>query len=108
MKISELKTGQGNVDVEAEVTDKSEAREFNKFGRTGKVATAKIKDDSGEMALTLWNDDVDKVNIGNKVKVSNGFVREFQGEKQLTSGRFGKIEITSGNSTEKPSEEPVE
>lgn len=92
-KISDLKTGQGKADIEAEVKSIEPARSFNKFGRELRVANALIFDESGEIKLTLWNDDIDKISAGKKIKVTNGFVNEFQGEKQLTSGKFGKLEI---------------
>ena len=28
-----------------------------------------------------------------KVKITNGYVSEFQGELQLTTGKFGKLEV---------------
>ena len=95
LKIVDLKPRQGKVEIEAEVISIDEPREFEKFGRKGKVANAKIKDDSGEISLTLWNEDVDKVKVGDKIKITNGYVNEFQGEKQLTAGRFGKLEVIS-------------
>lgn len=96
MKISELNVGQSKVDVEAEVKSIEEPRSFNKFGRSIRVANAVVTDGSGEIKLTLWNDDIDKVKVGSKIKITNGFVNEFQGEKQLTSGKFGKLEILEG------------
>jgi len=93
VKISELQAGQGRVNVEAEVKSLEEPRTFNKFGRELKVANAVVSDDSGEIKLTLWNEDIDKVKVGSKIKITNGYVNEFQGEKQLTSGKFGKMEI---------------
>ena len=93
MNISELKPRQGNVIIEAEVVDVGETKEFEKFGRKGRVANATIKDESGEIKLTLWNDDIDKIKKGDKIKISNGYVNEFQGEKQLTAGKFGKLEV---------------
>lgn len=93
MKLSELKPRQGKVDITVEVTEIGETKEFERFGKQGKVATATVKDDSGEMKLTLWNGDVDRVKIGDKIKITNGYVNEFQGESQLTAGRFGKLEI---------------
>lgn len=92
MKISELKVRQGNVETEGEITHKEESRSFNKFGKEGKVCNATLKDDSGEIKLTLWNEQADQFVVGDKIKITNGYVNEFQGEKQLTSGRFGKIE----------------
>jgi len=93
MNIAELKPRQGNVIIEAEVVDVGETKEFEKFGRKGRVANATIKDESGEIKLTLWNDDIDKIKKGDKIKISNGYVNEFQGEKQLTAGKFGKLEV---------------
>ena len=93
MKLKELRAGQGSVNVEAVVKSKAEPRVMNKYGKDLKVANAVVMDDSGEMKLTLWNADVDKVNVGNKVKIINGYVSEFNGEKQLTSGKFGKLEV---------------
>ncbi|HLC37201.1 MAG TPA: OB-fold nucleic acid binding domain-containing protein [Candidatus Nanoarchaeia archaeon] len=93
MKISELKPRQGKIEIEVEIVSIDPPREFNKFGNVGKVANAIVKDDSGEMKLTLWNDEIDKVKPGIKVKITNGYVSEFQGEKQLTAGRFGKLEV---------------
>ena len=93
MQISELKARQGKVELEAEITQKGEVRTFDKFGKQGRVCNATIKDDSGEMKLTLWNDEIDTVKVGDKIKISNGYVNEFQGEKQLSAGRFGKLEV---------------
>ena len=95
MKISEIKPRQGKIDIEAEVVEVNEPKEFEKFGQKGRVANATIKDDSGEIKLTLWNDDIDKVKAGDKIKIINGYCNEFQGEKQLTAGRFGKLEVMS-------------
>ena len=111
MKISELKNGQGQVEVEAEVTDKSEVREFQKFGRSLRVATITIKDKSGNIKMSLWNEDIDKVNVGDKIKVSNGYVKDFQGEPQLTTGKFGKLEVVEkgkGTAKKEAEEEPEE
>jgi replication factor A1 len=79
--------------VVAEVVDIAPPREFQKFGKPGKVANATIKDETGEIKLTLWNDEVDKIKKGQKIHIENGYVNEWQGEKQLTTGRFGKLEI---------------
>ena len=112
MKISELKAGQGKVDIEVKVKVKNEPRIMEKFGKQLKVANATVEDGSGEITLTLWNDDVDKVKVGDTVKISNGYVSEFNAQKQLTSGKFGKLEVVgaSNQSTEtdsKPKKQPV-
>ncbi len=98
-KVSELKAGQGKVDVEAVIKSKAEPRVFNKYGKDLKVANAVVSDETGEISLSLWNDDIDKVNVGDKIKITNGYVSEFNGQKQLTSGKFGKMEVISSLSS---------
>ncbi len=93
--IASLQPKQGKVEVEAEVVELGSIREFSKFGKSGRVANATLKDDSGKIKLTLWNDEIDRVKVGLRVRVSNGYVNEWQGEKQLTAGRFGKLEVVN-------------
>lgn len=93
IKISELKVNQGKVEIEATVVSVGELRTYNKFGKDLKVKEATVSDGSGEIKLSVWNEDTDKIEVGKKVKVTNGYVTEFKGEKQLSAGKFGKLEI---------------
>ncbi|MGB9576947.1 MAG: OB-fold nucleic acid binding domain-containing protein [Candidatus Micrarchaeia archaeon] len=93
MKISDLKPGTGNVDVKAEIINIEEPREINKNGRVLRVANATLKDASGTIMLVLWNDDIDKVQAGNVVHITNGYVNSWQDKAQLTLGKFGKMEV---------------
>ncbi len=93
MKISELQPGTGKVDIEAEVVDVEEPRSINKMGRDLRVANATLRDDSGTITLVLWNDNIDKIQPGSRVKIENGYVNEWQNKAQLTLGKFGKMEI---------------
>jgi len=120
MKITDLKVGEGNADIEADVIEMTEPRTFDKFGRILTVSTATLKDESGTVKMSLWNQDIEKVKVGSRIKVTNGFVKEFQGEKQLTAGKLGKIEVlgkaespvqqekTAGEASKETSEGPVE
>ena len=109
MKISELTIRQGNVEVEGTIKEIGEPRSFDRFGRQIRVADAILEDDSGTIKLTLWNDDIDNFKAGDKVRVVNGYVNEFQGEKQLTSGKFGKLEkVGEGEAKEETEESATE
>ena len=93
MELSELKPKQGQVEITGEITEIGETREFSKFGKAGRVATAMIQDSSGKMKLTLWNEQIDQVKVGDTIKISDGYVGEWQGEKQLSTGRNGTLEV---------------
>ena len=97
MEIKDLEAKQGNVDIVVDVIEIGETREFQKFGNTGRVTNAKVKDATGEIVLTLWNEQGDQIKQGNKIHIQNGYVNEWQGEKQLTTGKFGTLEVIDKN-----------
>ena len=104
MQIKDLKPKMGNVDVIIDIIDVGAPREFQKFGKPGRVATAIAKDETGDVKLSLWNEDIDKFKAGDKVHISNGYVNEWQGELQLTTGRMGKMEVV-GKAEANPNKE---
>ena len=83
------------VNIEAKVMEKSGTREVvSRFkDQTYKVATALIADDTGTIKLTLWNEQIDRVNVNNTVKVENGYVTSFKGEIQLNTGKYGALTV---------------
>jgi|SRR3989338_3970227 len=101
MKVKELKSGQGKVDITVEVKSKGEIKVINKYGRDLRLCNATVSDDSGEISLTLWNDDADRVKQGDTLMITNGYVSEFNGKLQVTSGKFGKLEILGEKSSDK-------
>ena len=106
MAIKDLEARQGNVNLILEIIEKGEVREFEKFGKKGRVSNAVAKDETGTIKLTLWNEDIDKVTEGDIVNIENGWVGEWQGELQLSTGKFGKLEVTEskGAATKEASE----
>lgn len=105
MEIKDIQSGQGKIDIVVEIVSLEEPKEFNKFGRTGKLVKGKGKDSSGEIAMTFWNEQCDLVKEGDKVHIINGWCSEYQGEKQLSTGKFGRLEIVKDDAGEKPAEE---
>jgi replication factor A1 len=83
------------VDVEAQVTEKGNPREvMSRFkDETYTVADAVIADETGSIKLTLWNEQIDQVNVNDKIKIENGYVTSFKGEIQLNAGKYGKLTV---------------
>jgi replication factor A1 len=83
------------VSVEAKVVEKGDVREVkSKFkDETYRIADAVVADETGSIKLTLWNDQIEQVNVGDNVKIENGYVTSFKGETQLNVGKFGKMTI---------------
>lgn len=95
MKIEELKDGMKRVNVVGKIVQKSDPREVRSRYKdeTYRVADALIDDDSGTIKLTLWNEQIDRVNVNDRVKIENGYITTFRGEIQLNVGRYGTLTI---------------
>ena len=106
MKIEEIQPNQGNIDVVFDVVEKGDERTFEKFGKQGRVCNCNVKDETGTIKLTLWNEDVDKVKEGDKIHLKNGWCSEFKGERQLSAGKFGELEVLENSSAQETQEEP--
>ena len=94
VKISDIKEGDSEINIEAEVTEKSYAREVrSKYGRVLMVADATLKDETGKITLTLWNEQVKQVMVGDRVKIENGYAKSFRNVLQLSTGKYGKLTV---------------
>ena len=65
-------------------------------GGKKKVRNGILKDGTGEISLVLWGDEVEMVAEGEKVRVIDGWVKDYQGRPQISLGRSGKLEKLAG------------
>jgi replication factor A1 len=92
MKIGELKSGMRNVSVTGKVDSVGEPRTVNlKAGGTNTVADARISDETGSIKLSLWGDDINKIQPGETVSIENGYINTFKGEDSINIGKFGNL-----------------
>lgn len=94
MKVKDLRNN-GKVDsIELKIVKKDATREVTtKFGSVMKVCDAIGEDETGQVKITLWNNEIEKVKLNDKIKIKNGFTKEWQGELQLSAGKYGTLEI---------------
>ena len=93
MKIKDIKVGMSNVSVEGKITEISETRDVQtKYGRRT-VADATLEDETGSISLSLWENQINLVSVGDRVSVSGAFVTQFRDKLQLSIPRSGKIEV---------------
>ncbi|MGB9915489.1 MAG: hypothetical protein ACPLIG_07535 [Candidatus Bathyarchaeales archaeon] len=94
-KVGELTPQSRAVNVTAKVVSKSEVREIpmGKDGSPHKVCDALVGDETGSIYLTLWDDNIEKVNENDTVRLENGYVTLFKGNMRLNVGKYGKLEM---------------
>ncbi len=70
------------------------ARELRRDGAAHRVSDALVADETGCIYLTLWDDNITKVNEGDMVSVKNGYINLFRGNMRLNIGRYGTLEVS--------------
>jgi len=108
-KISQLTAGHDNVCVIGRIISVSNVKKFtNRKGNHGKLANMIIADETGQIRVTLWTENVkflDEVHEGdvvklNRVEVKQGFRNQ---NNEIQTSRDSKLEkITEGNFEELP------
>jgi hypothetical protein len=92
--IGDLKPGMRHVNLKAIVVDVSEPiRVGTRYGNLISLAKALLKDETGEINLCLWRDQIEAVSAGNLVEIHNGTVSKFKDKTQMSVGNKGKLEI---------------
>jgi replication factor A1 len=79
--------------IDGTITAISPVRDVNTVRGPSRVADATIQDETGTIVLTLWGDDTKRYTIGQKLRITDGWVKDFRGKLQISPGRSGRIEI---------------
>ena len=81
VKVGGLTPDSRAVNVLAKVVSKSEIREIaaGRDGAAHRVSDALVGDETGSIYLTLWDDNITKVNDADTVLVKNGYINLFRG-----------------------------
>lgn len=91
-KICELKPGDKGFNITVEIKSREDAREVKlKSGQKQMVANAIVKDDTGEIAMSLWGKDALELKEGTFLRIENGLVGDWMDKLELTAGKFGTI-----------------
>lgn len=95
MQIKDLRNGMKSISIEAKVIEKTTPRQvLSRYkDEMYNVATAIVSDDTGQVKLTLWNDQINQVEVNDTVKINQGYVTSFKGEIQLNVGKFGTLNV---------------
>ena len=93
MMINAIKRGMSGISVEGRIVDISDTRNVNTRYGPRSVADAMFEDETGSIKLSLWEEKIESVHIGDRIKIDDAYVTEFRNELQLNVPRSGKLEI---------------
>jgi ssDNA-binding replication factor A large subunit len=95
MNVNDLKPRSNVEKIELTVMEIEEPRGFfSREGAKGNVCSAVARDDAGErVGVTLWNNEIEKVNKNDRIIIINGWVKEWYGQLEISTGKFGSLEV---------------
>ena len=95
MYVTDVRPNKVVDDLELRVIEKEEPREIiTKYGRQSRVCDAWAEDDKGNrVRLSLWNGQIDQVPEGTRIRITNGWARNFRDELQVSSGLHGTLDV---------------
>jgi replication factor A1 len=90
--ISDLRPGR-IATFEATVAKLEPPREVEqRSGTSTRVRHGLLRDGTGEVALVLWGRDVELVAEGDRIRIVEGWVKDYKGRPEVSLGRTGRIE----------------
>ncbi len=94
MKVSDLKENSNVDEIVLKIVEKKEPREVTRrYGGTSRVCDLVGEDEDGnKIQIALWNEEIDVVEVNETLKITDGWVKEWDNELQISTGRNGKIE----------------
>ncbi len=99
--VAELRPFMKSLNITFKVTEKGEEREVEsrRDGETHRVLDATAGDATGTVLLSLWDDNIETVEIDKTYRLEKGYTSLFQGHLRLNIGRYGELS---------EAEEPIE
>ena len=93
MTVRDLKADSQVPAIEVTVVAKEPARFIRGDDYRGLRSVAVGRDVTGEVRLTLWGLEASEVELGDRIRITNGFCSVWQGDRVLSCGRFGSLQI---------------
>lgn len=94
-KIKDLNPYSRRVNVLGKVVEVGQPKEITtRFGEGKSVTEVVIGDETGKITLSLWGDQVSKVESGKTLYIDNGYISLVRGHMRLNVGKYGNLNDT--------------
>ena len=105
--INDLNENSKNVNATIKVIEIGETKDIpSRFGDK-RVCEVKVADASGSILLSLWDDQIGKIAVGDTLSVQNGYISIVRNSMRLNIGKYGKMLLSEEVLTEVNTENNV-
>jgi replication factor A1 len=94
LHVADLRTGMKQINLKAKVLEIPKPKcVFTRFGNYAAVTNALIADETGNIKICLWNEQIDSISEGDIIQIENARTSMFKGEQQLRIRKDGKLSV---------------
>ncbi len=105
--INDLTENSKNVNATIKVIEIGETKDIpSRFGDK-QVCEVKVADASGSILLSLWDDQIGKIAVGDTLSIQNGYISIVRNSMRLNIGKYGKMLLSEEALTEVNTENNV-
>ena len=92
MNIRDLKPGMSRVSMKVKIASVSEPKHVTSGkGVEHEILELEVEDETGSMAMDLWNEKIIPLNARDILQIENGFVTSFKGVWRINVGKYGEV-----------------
>ncbi len=89
--VKDLTENSKNVNATLKVIEIGETKDIqSKFGDK-RVCEVKVADSTGSILLSLWDDQIGKIAVGDTLSIQNGYISIVRNSMRLNIGKYGKM-----------------
>ncbi|EGQ42876.1 MAG: OB-fold nucleic acid binding domain family protein [Candidatus Nanosalina sp. J07AB43] len=90
--VEELDPEADDVEITGEIAELPTPRAVSTRYGQKRIVTVVFEDETGDVDLTLWEEEIDEIEEGAQVQIEGAYVREWADGVQLNISRDGDIE----------------
>jgi len=96
--VKDMTENSKNVNATLKVIEIGEVKDIKSQYGDKRVCEVKVADATGSILLSLWDDQIGKIAVGDSISIQNGYISVVRNSMRLNIGKYGKMLL---------SEEPV-
>jgi len=91
VNVNDLTENSKNINITVKVIEIGETKEIQSRTGAKQVCEAKVADKTGTILLSLWDNQIGKIAVGDVISVQNGYISVVRNSMRLNIGKYGKM-----------------
>lgn len=115
LNVKDMTENSKNVNATLKVIEIGEVKDIQSRFGDKRVCEVKVADGTGSILLSLWDDQIGKIAVGDTISIQNGYISVVRNSMRLNIGKYGKMLLseealqevnTDNNMSDKHVEQP--